>query len=133
MTSEAGGPALSKGPPVKMLRFAMPFLFLVTAPLGFALGGAWAFLTVIVTPAALCGLDAMLGGDADGEVPDESALARMLPRLYVVAQIAIIVWAATTVRSPRVGWLGAVGLTSSVGVSAGVFGILAAHELVHRR
>ncbi len=47
--------------------------------------------------------------------------------------MAVTVWTAVAVSSPRTDLLEAVGATASLGVSAGVFGILAAHELVHRR
>ncbi len=114
---------------VRTLRFGVPFLFLASAPLGFILGGAWSFLTVGLVPLALCGLDWILGLDREAPLP--SAHARWLARLYLAAQLAVTGWAAVTVAGPDVGWPAALGLTLSVGMAAGVFGMVAAHEMVH--
>jgi alkane 1-monooxygenase len=113
------------------LRFGIPFLFLATAPLGYLIGGAWAFLTVVLTPAALCGFDLALGFEAEAPPPDGALRYRVLPWLYIVLQVAVTVWAAVTLGRARTGALEAVGLTLSVGAAAGIFGILAAHEMVH--
>jgi alkane 1-monooxygenase len=45
----------------------------------------------------------------------------------------VIGWAGWLVSRPATPLLEAVGLTLSVGVSAGVFGFIAAHEMVHSR
>lgn len=117
---------------MKALRFAIPFLFLATAPLGFGLGGAWAFLTLAFLPAALCGFDAALGFEDDAGGAADAAVYLVMPWAYLAAQLAVIVWAGSVVARPATGLLQAVGLTVSVGLTAGVFGMVAAHELVHR-
>lgn len=125
-------PARSLVDPLKAFRFAIPFLFLATAPLGFGFGGAWSFLTLAALPAALCGFDAVLGfADGAGGASD-TVVYRVLPWAYVAAQVAVIAWAGTVVARPTTGLVEAVGLTVSVGLTAGVFGMVAAHELVHR-
>jgi alkane 1-monooxygenase len=117
---------------LKALRFAIPFVFLASAPFGFWLGGAWSFLTLAVLPVALCGFDAALGFEADAGGSDDAVVYRALPWLYVSAQIALIVWGGLVVGQPETSLAQAIGLTVSAGLTAGVFGILAAHELVHR-
>ncbi len=118
---------------MKVLKFSLPFLFLASAPVGLALGGGWSFLTVALTPAILCGFDWALGFEPDPAGAPEGLLWRALPGLFVLAQMAVTVWTAVALISPRTSLLEAVGATASLGVSAGVFGILAAHEQVHRR
>jgi alkane 1-monooxygenase len=56
---------------------------------------------------------------------------RILPILYIPAQIAGTLWALFVVSNPRLPALAFASLTLSVGVTTGVFGVLAAHELVH--
>jgi alkane 1-monooxygenase len=117
--------------PMLALRFAVPFLFLASAPVGFALGGAWAWLTPTLTPLALAGFGWALGVES-GEASRGGWLChRALLWLYIVAQIGVIVWAAAAIGSPRADLLAVVGLTVSVGTTAGIFGIVAAHEMVH--
>ena len=116
---------------VKPLRFALPFLFLASVPAGFLLGGAWSFLTVVLMPLMIASLDGVLGsaGGATGARHDWAY--RLLPRLNIPAQLAIGAWAALQIADPTAPALDAVGLTLSVGLTAGVFGMLAAHEMVH--
>jgi alkane 1-monooxygenase len=118
---------------LKILKFGIPFLFLASAPLGLALGGGWSFLTVAVTPAVLCGFDWAFGLEPNPAGAPEGRVWRALPRLFVLAQVAVTVWTALVLAAPKASLLELAGATASVGVSAGVFGILAAHELVHRR
>jgi alkane 1-monooxygenase len=117
---------------VRTLRYAIPFVFLATAPLGFVLGGAWSWLTLLATPAGICGFDYLLGFEPEIEPEVESLAYRALPWLYIAAQLAVIAWAAFAVAGPAVTLVEAIGLTVSVGMTAGIFGILAAHEMVHR-
>ncbi len=116
---------------MRTLRFSIPFLFLASAPLGFLLGGPWAFLTVALAPVSLCSLDLALGFEAEAGTPPGGLRYRALPYLYIAAQIAVTVWAAFAIARSGAGLIPAIGLTVSVGVTAGVFGICAAHEMVH--
>jgi len=118
---------------MRSLRYAIPFLFLASAPLGFMLGGAWSYLTIALMPAAICGFDWLLGFETERPAPAGNLAYRLLPWLYIASQIAVIVWAATAVARPGVTFTAGLGLTLSVGVTAGVFGFLAAHEMVHSR
>jgi alkane 1-monooxygenase len=99
--------------------------------LGFWLGGVWSFALVAALPAVLTVLDWLLGEESD--VAPSPGPYRLLPWLYIPLQIAVILWAAATVQRPSTSALEAVGLTLSSGVAAGVFGFLAAHEMIHSR
>jgi alkane 1-monooxygenase len=116
---------------MRALKYGIPFVFLATAPLGFLLGGAWSFATLAVLPAAMLGFDGALGDELELKSDAGGLGYRALPWIYIVLQIGMIAWAAVVVAAPRTTFLEALGLTLSTGATAGVFGILAAHEMVH--
>jgi alkane 1-monooxygenase len=113
------------------LRYVTPFAFLALVPLGGWLGGAWTFAAAAATPLLLSGFDALFG--------EERVTARTrtgshwLPRIYVLLQLAVNAWAAASAARPATTLLEAAGLALSAGVTTGVFGFVAAHELVHSR
>jgi alkane 1-monooxygenase len=114
-----------------MLRFLTPFAFLALLPLGGWLGGAWTFMAAGATPLFLASLDAALG--VDRAAPDLEALTipRWVPRLYLILQLTVNVWAAAWVSKPSTTLVEAVGVAVSSGITTGVFGFIAAHELIH--
>jgi alkane 1-monooxygenase len=114
------------------LRYLTPFAFLALLPLGQLSGGGWTFLAAVATPLGLAALDAAFGNEAAAASRGFSK-SRWVPRAYVVLQLAATAWAALHVASPSTGWIEAGGLTASAGVTTGVFGFVAAHELVHSR
>jgi len=114
------------------LKYLTPFAFLALLPLGGWLGGAWTFLAAAATPLCLASLDEALGEDVPLAQPSRSA-SRWLPRIYVVLQLAATAWAAAWVARPATSLLEASGLVVSTGVTTGVFGFVAAHELIHSR
>jgi alkane 1-monooxygenase len=112
-------------------RYWTPFAFLALVPAGFWLGGAWSFLLVGALPAALLAFDQLLGDEAPAAETAPAAAYRQLVALYIALQLAVIAWAAWTVAQPSTGLVAAIGLTLSCGVAGGVFGFIAAHEMVH--
>lgn len=111
------------------LRYLTPFLFLALFALGGWLGGGWAFLAIAATPLCIVGLDVALG--EDGASTGTRPIARWLSRIYILAQLAANAYAAALVARPTTGLIEIVGLTLSAGVTTGVFGFLAAHEMIH--
>jgi alkane 1-monooxygenase len=106
------------------------FLFLAAVPLAEQLGAFAPFLVVLGLLIIFVGFDAMLGL-ADPEATPEGVFPhRVLPRLYIVLQLAIIAWGAVRAGSfsDPIEFFGAVLTT---GVTGGVFGTLAAHEMIH--
>jgi alkane 1-monooxygenase len=115
------------------LRYLTPFAFLALVPLGAYLGGAWTFMAAAATPLCLAGLDAALGDDAPLAEPANGRMPRWLPRIYIVLQLAAIVLAAAWVAQTSTSLAAAAGLALSLAVTTGVFGIVAAHEMIHSR
>ena len=113
-----------------MLRFSGPFLFLGLVPFLYYLAGPAApLLSVALLLLALTGAELMAGrGDAPRRAESPRGF-RLLVLLYIPAQIAVTAWAVWVSQQASV--LGFWALVLSVGVSGGVFGMLAAHEAVH--
>ena len=114
------------------LRYLTPFAFLALLPIGGWLGGAWTFMAAAATPLCLTSLDAVLGEDEE-RTGSGGTLPRWLPRLYVVLQLAATASAAWWISRSSTSFVEAAGLTLSTGVLTGVFGFVAAHELIHSR
>jgi alkane 1-monooxygenase len=117
--------------PFLPLRYALPFLFLALLSLAARSGvEIWLFLPLLI--AAFVGFDALLGIAADGGEPAAALLHRLLPRLYIPCQLATTLWGVVTaahLATPS----HLLGLALAVGAAAGIFGMLAAHEMIHAR
>lgn len=110
------------------LRFAGPFVFALSIPVFYyGLGPYAPVLTVVLLLAALIGAEA-ISDRGNGPTPQSRAF-RLLPNLYVPVQLGVIMWSVAV--APHTEALGFAALALSVGVTTGVFGVLAAHELVH--
>lgn len=111
-----------------MLRFSGPFLFLGLVPALYYAGGPVApLLGIGLLLIALIGAE-WVSARRDGSIQRQGGF-RLLVLLYIPAQIAVIAWA--TCLSKHAGNFGFWALAFSVGVTGGVFGMLAAHETVH--
>jgi alkane 1-monooxygenase len=113
---------------MKALRYSGPFLFLVSIPPLYAVSEAAPLLSplaLLVTLLVTEQLSFLLG---EGK---PSSAFRWLPILYIPLQLAVTLWAAreAAISSP----LAFATLASSLGICTGVFGMLAAHEMVHSR
>lgn len=116
------------------LRYLTPFAFLALLPLGGWLGGAWTFLAAIATLLCLVSLDEVLGEEpAAAQAMSGQRAARWLPRIYILLQLAATAWATAWVARPATSIFEAIGLSISLGFTAGVFGFVAAHEMIHSR
>jgi alkane 1-monooxygenase len=114
-------------------KYWSPFGFLALVPFGVWMGGAWTFLLVGALPLALAGGDWLLGAEPPRTAGEAPIGHRLLPWLYIPLQLIEIAWAGWVVAQPSTDLLTAIGLTLSTGLAAGVFGFLAAHEMVHSR
>lgn len=119
------------GPLLAALKYGAPILVLATVPIGFKLGGAWTWLTVAMMAAGLPLLDCLLGGDDHPHPAADVISYRLVPWLYIPLQIGATIWAAIAISRPGVTPVEGAGLVASIGVTTGVFGFLAAHEMVH--
>ncbi|HWA91381.1 MAG TPA: alkane 1-monooxygenase [Rhizomicrobium sp.] len=115
-----------------MVLYAGPFLLLASIP-AFFYGFGWAgpLLTIALLLAALIGAEFVTPRGDVLKAGFGPANFRTLFYLYVPLQLASVVWA--TALSTRIGTAGFVCLVLSVGIATGVFGMLAAHELVHSK
>ncbi len=112
------------------LRFTGPFVFALSIPaLYYFVGPTGPFLTVAALLAALIGAELVSPRGQGPAVAADARLFRLLPNIYVPVQLGVIAWAIVVARGSD-GWSFA-ALALSVGVTTGVFGVLAAHELVH--
>ena len=114
---------------MQILRYAGPFGFLAVVPLLFQVSD-WAPLAM---PCAL--LAALLGAHLFPVTSRShpSPFFRLLPIIYIPLQLAAIIWAAHAVALPQATPAAFVSLGVSMGLCTGVFGVLAAHEMVHSR
>jgi alkane 1-monooxygenase len=115
-----------------MYAYIGPFLALASVPAFFLLlGPAGPFVTVALLLAFLIGAEWV---SRRGPVPDAQSdprAFRLLPVLYVPAQLGVTLWAIDA--AARAGAIGFFALLFAIGITTGVFGMLAAHELVHGR
>jgi alkane 1-monooxygenase len=114
-----------------MLRYSGPFAFLAGIPLLYYFVGPLSPLADIMI--LLFALIVAEGLPARHVPAPRSPLNefRLLPLLYIPLQLGVIIWAinVAAISSPST----LIVLASSVGVTAGVFGMLCAHELAHSR
>jgi len=115
-----------------MPRFLLPFLFLALLPLGAMLGGGWTFLAAIVTVLSLLAQDRIGSIELIKGTAGTGPMSRWIPRIYILLQLAATLWSAKLVAGGARP-IEILGLIASTGVTAGIFGFLAAHELVHSR
>jgi len=120
-----------------MLRYCAPFPFLIAIPALYYLGGPIAPLATIgILLIALVGAEwvlPLLRPERGNEQPDLAITgpSRGLPLLYIPMQLAVIAWALWIAAVGAHTLSGELSMIFSVGVIAGVFGMLAAHEMVH--
>jgi alkane 1-monooxygenase len=117
------------------LRYIGPFLFLLAIPLLFYAIGPVASLGVVAALIAVLlsaeWLVPHAGEDQRSPLSEGRSAngSRVLPLLYTPLQVAVILWSVAVVRALTVAE--ACAVLFSVGVTAGVFGMIAAHELAH--
>jgi alkane 1-monooxygenase len=113
-----------------MLRYSGPFVFLLSIPLFFyGVGPEGPFATIVLLLLALIGFEIF---SPRGDVVSDEGSPRGFRALvfgYIPAQLLLIAWAISESRG--VATPGFVALVLSVGITTGVFGMLAAHEAVH--
>jgi len=117
------------------------FLLALTLPLmvvaGYALGGAWNFLTIVFSYFLLPFLDLWSGIDLSKPGKDEvlqlerDPWYRAILYLGALENFALLVFGAWVVTHASLPWYALAGFVLSVGTSSGSVGIVVAHELGH--
>jgi alkane 1-monooxygenase len=123
---------------LRRLGFLLPLSMPLWVLAGYRLGGAWNFLTAGWAYLAVPLLDVLLGADVapvlarDDRERGWAGFFDAILYLWVPIQLALIAWGAAAFASlPDL--TSRVGLAYSVGIVSGGVGIVAAHELGHRR
>ena len=88
-------------------------------------------MAATATPLFLVALYSVLGEEMGRE--RRGNVPRWVREVYVLLQLAAVAWASMWVLRPETSFAEATGLAVSAGVTMGVFGFLAAHEMVHSR
>ncbi len=114
---------------------ALPFTTLGLATLGLVWGGVWSVAVPIQIFVLLPLADAWVGPvRSDEEVPSGAPRwLEHLPAVAVLYQVALVVAGAYVTTRPGTSPAEALALTLSAGTISGAVGIVAAHELLHRR
>ena len=115
-----------------MILYAGPFLLLASIPAFYlGAGAAGPLLTIALLLAFLIGAEFVSPRGRVLKLGQGARNFRTLFYVYVPLQIACVVWA--TASAATASPLGFASLVLGTGVTTGVFGMLAAHELVHSR
>ena len=112
------------------LLYPGPFLFLASIPLLHLLAPAAPFVTVALILFSLVLAERLSKGQTIGIA---GTTGHLLPILYIPLQLAVTLWAAHRASRPDAGGWEIASLVISVGATTGIFGVLAAHEMVHSR
>jgi len=113
-----------------MLRYGGPFLFLASVPaLYYGIGSAAPFLSIAALLAALTGAELIAPHGEMAALSERPLGFRIMILGYIPLQVAAIAWA--TWLSPQLDGWGYAALACALGVTGGVFGVLASHEAAH--
>jgi len=109
-------------------RYAGPFLFVLSIPLFYyGIGPVAPLLTIALLLLLLIGAERLAPGARVENSRGAELAFRLVPFVYVPVQLGVIVWSVTQAGEG----LSFAALALAVGITTGVFGVLAAHELVH--
>jgi alkane 1-monooxygenase len=111
------------------VRYYLPLAALAAVPPSYYLGAIWymplALLVLFTTMDALLGVERLARSAAVAPI-----VHRLVPWLYIPAQLAALLWGASVARETR-SIVDLLGLAVALGLLAGIFGMLAAHEMIH--
>jgi alkane 1-monooxygenase len=111
-----------------LVRFAGPLSYAASVPALYRLHPLAPIVLPGVLPVALLTAEAI---PRSGGVEDWGGAKRVAVWLTIAAQLALIVWGAA--MSAGSDWLGIAVLSLTIGLGSGVFGMVAAHEMIHSR
>jgi alkane 1-monooxygenase len=114
-----------------LVRFVGPLAYMAAVPVLYRLHTLAPLVLVVVLPVVLFAAETMPGAGRAESGSDGIFVNRLAVWLTIAAQLALIGWGAVTcvdADRPNIAILSLV-----IGVGAGVFGMLAAHEMIHSR
>lgn len=109
------------------LRYGGPFLFLIALP-GLDTGDPRHGLLLI--PAIVA---ALLMGGGDGAPRSSMGVGRAIPRAFVLGVVVLLLWGVRRSVDPALSAAGLLALAIGIGAVCGIFGLVAAHEMIHSR
>jgi len=113
-------------------RFYGAFVFLASIPLlYYGAGPAAPLIAVVLIPLVLIGTEFFVPRALDVRHSSRDTHFRLAPMLYIPAQIAVAAWALFIAARTGTSAIAFASLAFAVGVTMGVFGMLAAHEMIH--
>jgi alkane 1-monooxygenase len=114
-----------------LVRFVAPLAYMAAVPILYRLHTLAPLLLVLILPVVLLVAETMPGVRGAESNADGIFLNRLAVWLTIAAQLSLICWGAVTcvgADAPTVAIL-----SLAIGLGAGIFGMLAAHEMIHSR
>jgi alkane 1-monooxygenase len=112
------------------IRYCGPFVFALSIPaFYYGIGPFCPLLTIAALLLFLVGSEWISVRGAPAAPDDDKFEFRLLPFVYIPFHLAIIAWALEQSRHATPAGFAVLAFT--VGTTTGIFGVLAAHELVH--
>lgn len=118
---------------MRSLLWAAPLLLQGAVLAGLLAGGAWSWTGAVLMLGLIPILDHAIGEGPWPPPRAETAAERLWPRLVAPLQAAILLVALDACADEGAWWGERLGAVASAGVACGGIGIVAAHELFHRR
>jgi alkane 1-monooxygenase len=114
-----------------LVRFVGPLSYMAAVPILYRLHPLAPLVLVVVLPVALFAAETMPCARGDQSRSEGIFLNRLAVWLTIVAQLTLIGWGVVICVVPDQPNIAVLSLT--IGLGAGVFGMLAAHEMIHSR
>lgn len=123
---------------MKPYPFAVVYLVPFSVIIGYLFGGFFTFLTPFFVFIIVPLLDLVFGSTYDNPDPNQEEKLekrksfRILTWLSMPVSLGLVIWGAYIVSLGVLSFIEFLGFTISVGISSGVLGINASHEMQHR-
>jgi alkane 1-monooxygenase len=114
-----------------LVRFVGPLAYMAAVPTLYRLHMLAPLILVLVLPVVLLVAETMPKARGAASSSDGSFANRIAVWLTIAAQLFLIAWGAVTCAGPD--RLNILILSLAIGLGAGIFGMLAAHEMIHSR
>lgn len=123
---------------MKAFPFAIVYLVPLSVIIGYVLGGFFIFLTPFFVFIVVPLLDLVFGDNYENPDPDQEEQLekrksfRIFTWLSMPISLGLVIWGAFVVSMGGLSFIEFLGFTISVGISSGILGINASHEMQHR-
>ena len=124
---------------LKRIGFLTAFIIPSLAVLGFYLGGAWNFITIVFVFGFIPLADFLIGEDPENmedsqaRVVAEHFYYRLITYVWAIFQVAFVIWGVWAMSTSSLSTLEWIGFVVSFSLVTGGIGITVAHELGHKK